>query len=356
MALMLGGCSCVGEGHDCALGSASCDAGADADTVPDGSAVPPPPFCDLTYAFVDEPEFRPRATGSTAPIPPPPPLSASGVDTTLRPEVGQTGLRSWWVRGDVPLRLSMGVSVGSDISSVPYTMRIVPVVNGRIGRMRRMDGEWEDVLAFSRSPGMASLASTVEIDRASFQPGLNSLSFAYVIETPSAPTTVRVGTFPNLSVFIDRTGRNTFATDESALEVSTEPRLRSRASFVTLGADGRMVAHLDDPGLLESEGLWVHLQSNDVLADCEHDNAIAVIALLDGRPLAFGPGGATSVLLPVGPTERLAFRMPSLDLPTDAGHSLIILRVEGVGHPFEADDGWLSPWVAFPSMLFLLEW
>ncbi|RZO56043.1 MAG: hypothetical protein EVA89_25040 [Sandaracinaceae bacterium] len=359
MVLMLTGCSCAADGHDCVPdGSSSCDSGYSDDSAAESedAGAPRNPFCDLTYSFVEGPDFRHPATGEPALIPPSVPVDASGAVAALRLEVGETGLRSWWVRDDVPLQLSLGLSVGTDISSVPRTVRILAMVNGRIGRVRRADGEWEDVLAIAQPSGVTSLVSTIEIERGGFEEGLNSLSLVYVIETPTSATTVRTGTFPNLNVFIHRTGRASLVPDNDSLELSTEVRLRRRPSFVTLGEDGRMVAHLQDPDLLEPEGLWVHAQSTDVLADCGNDNAMSVIALLDGQPIPLGPEGATSVLVSIGPTERLAFRLPTLDLPSDAGHSLLLLRVEGVGHPFEADDGWLSPWVSFRPQLFLLEW
>lgn len=359
MVLMLTGCSCAGDGDCVPDGSSSCDSARiddSATAAAEDSGAPWNPYCDLTYSFVEGPDFRPPVMVETAPIPPPVPSAASGFSASLRLEVGESGLRSWWVRGDVPLELSLGLSVGSDVSSIPHTVRVLAVVNGRIGRMRRSDGEWVEVLVTEQPAGAASLAATIEIERTGFEDGLNSLTLVYVLETPTSVPTTRTGTFPKINVFVNRTGASSLVADNDSLELSTKVRLRRRPSFVTRGEDGPMVAHLLDPGVLETEGLWVHMQSVDELADCGSDNAISLFALLDGRPVPIGPEGATSVLVSVGPTERLALRLPSLDLPSDSGHSLLLLKVEGVGYPFEADDGWLSPWGDFGSQLLLLEW
>ncbi|MEQ8457580.1 MAG: hypothetical protein RLO52_24190 [Sandaracinaceae bacterium] len=265
-------------------------------------------------------------------------------------------MRSWWVSGDVPLQLTVGISVGADVASVPHTVRTVAIVNGRVTRVRRTEGAWEEVLATSQSSGVASFVSTIEIERTNFDEGLNSLSLLYIIETPTSVPSTWSGAFPSVNVFIDRTGSNPLATDNSTLELTTRTRLPRQSSFVSLGEEGPMVAYLRDPDLLEPNGLWIHVQSSDDVANCGSDNGVAIVALLDGQLLPIGPEGATSTLVSVGPTERLAFRLPTLDLPSDSGHSLLLLAVGGVGHPFEADEGWLSPWGLFWTNLLLLEW
>jgi hypothetical protein len=101
----------------------------------------------------------------------------------------------------------------------------------------------------------------------------------------------------------------------------------------------------------------LNVQATPSLARCPNlTDTLAIVALLDGRPIDFTPQGPR-IVATLRPDERRVFDVEIRNLPMDgARHHLDILQLSGLGHPSLARAGF-TPWaVALPYGVAQAEW
>lgn len=301
-----------------------------------------------TYEFLDADGFEPPNPGAPGPVPAPTP-PPRGINSSLRPETGALGIRSWWLESPEDARITASFATSTTNLTGHDTLTLYAAVNGELVRFANVAAgpdRWVERLPLEVPPdGVVTV--TLRIEPAALPEGMNTLHLFSALETPGARVEYQSWVFPVLSVFVGTKAAVPIETHEEEVTLREQPWLEHSSVIATLGHMAPGVGISVVPDRLDDvvrEGLFVQVQVGDGLRDCGLSNRHAYFALLDGVPVPVRPDGGEMLRLTIPPGRRfeVPLELPLADLPRESGHRLVIWGLSGIGHPQEDDAGRIS--------------
>ena len=317
----------------------------------DGGDAGPPAYCttDLSYLMAEFGSVGPNNGPTLDPTFQRP--EGAALDFNLRmypPE--RASFSQYWIDGDLPLEIRLRWMLGT-----AYDFEADIVVHAYIdGTPIELDGSFE-----RRMPlvdGLVEYRTSIPAD--SFPTGRSVLHVHYALDTGRLRAGGGLSTvLPPIAVFRETTYLLTSFEDSSGFTSTTSiPGYRTTA--IRSDAPDRpfsVVLYPPDGGEFRVE---LRAQTDPSwIPNCPGTtDTFALLAQLDGQPIAMGSFGDRIVSTQAG-TERRIFDVVLSGLPVDGNrHRLEIVQLSGLGHVFEGAHGEPTAWPAQGGVVAQAEW